>query len=56
MNFDMIIGLVRHVLTFGGGFLVTKGYVDTSGLEQAVGAIATLIGVAWSAWAKRATK
>jgi hypothetical protein len=48
MNKDTILGFVRHLLTFGGGFLVTKGWSDAPGAEAAVGAIITLIGFSWS--------
>lgn len=46
-------GFLRHALTFGGGLLVTKGYVDASEVEALVGAIITLSGFAWSYWIKR---
>ncbi len=49
MNRDAILGVVRHVLTFAGGFAVAKGKIDAPGLEMAVGAVITLVGVAWSA-------
>jgi len=53
MNFEMIAGLIRHILTFGGGFLVTGGYVADSDVQTGVGAIVTLVGIAWSFWAKK---
>lgn len=49
-------GIVRHLLTAGGGALVTKGYVGEAQLELAIGALITLAGVIWSAVAKRKTK
>jgi hypothetical protein len=48
MNFNTILGFVRHLLTFGGGFFVSSGMMDAATLETAVGAIATLIGIVWS--------
>lgn len=45
-------GLIRHLLTFGGGFLVAKGYFDEATLNELVGALTTVIGIAWSAVAK----
>ena len=54
MNMAMILGLVRHLLTFGGGFLVTSGWVGDSDMQAGVGALATLFGVAWSVFVKRA--
>ena len=53
MNKDQIMGVVRHVLTFGGGFLVAKDWLDAGMLETAVGAVVALVGVAWSAFAKK---
>lgn len=53
MNMESIMGLVRHVLTFGGGFLVSAGALDAATLEVAVGAIITLAGIAWSVIVKR---
>lgn len=48
MNFDVIMGLVRHLLTFVGGILVSRGLIDAGVLEQAIGAVITLAGAAWS--------
>ena len=46
-------GVVRHLLTAGGGALVTKGVVSDGQLELAIGAIITIEGVIWSALAKK---
>lgn len=54
MNKDMILGLVRHVLTFGGGFLIAKGFFDQAMLDAVVPAVLTLVGVIWSAVDKKA--
>jgi hypothetical protein len=48
MSLDIVLGLVRHLLTFGGGLLVTRGLADASVVNEAVGAIVTLVGIAWS--------
>jgi hypothetical protein len=48
MKLEKILGIVRHALTFGGGFLVTSGYLTESTLETGIGAIVTLIGIVWS--------
>jgi len=45
---DKIEGLLRHVLTFLGGYLVTSGVIDESILMEVVGAITTIVGFAWS--------
>jgi hypothetical protein len=53
MNWESLAGIVRHVLTFGGGFLVAKGFLDNETLNQAVAALVTLLGIGWSVWAKK---
>lgn len=45
---EAVAGIIRHALTFVGGLLVTKGYLDPSMVEQAVGAIVTIVGLGWS--------
>jgi hypothetical protein len=49
----MLFGLLRHVLTMAGGFLVAQGYVAEGDVETIVGAVLALGGVAWSALEKR---
>jgi len=53
MNKETVLGIVRHVLTFGGGFLVTKGVADAGEVTELVGALAAVIGVVWSILSKR---
>lgn len=50
MNSEQIGGLVRHVLTFVGGIVVSKGLVDEQTMITVVGAVATIAGAIWS-WA-----
>jgi hypothetical protein len=52
MNAEMLGGIVRHGLTAVGGYFVATGALDTETMETAIGAIVTLVGVAWSIWAK----
>lgn len=47
MDMAIIIGIVRHILTGAGMALVSKGVMDTSMVEQAVGALITLGSVGW---------
>lgn len=53
MAFQFVLGIVRHVLTFGGGMLTAQGWGEASDWDQIIGAILTLVGVAWSVWNKR---
>jgi hypothetical protein len=48
MNKLQILGIARHILTFVGGFLVVRGYVDESTLTEIVGSTVTLAGLIWS--------
>jgi hypothetical protein len=48
MTLEKTLGIVRHALTFVGGFLVTSGYLTESNLSTGIGAVATLIGMVWS--------
>lgn len=53
MSKEMVLGVVRHVLTFGGGFLVTKGLVEESIMLELVGGVITLVGGLWSVISKK---
>lgn len=46
-------GLIRHLLTALGGALAAKGYIGSGDVELVAGALATIIGVAWSVYEKR---
>jgi len=48
MSKDQIFGVARHVLTFLGGFLIVKGYLDESLLSELVGGTIALAGTIWS--------
>lgn len=51
---EKITGLVRHILTFLGGYLITDGIIDESTLQEVVGSIITLGGFIWS-WTSKKT-
>jgi hypothetical protein len=48
MNKEQILGILRHCLTFAGGILLAKGYVEEALLEEVIGSIVTIVGAAWS--------
>lgn len=54
MNFtkEQVLGVIRHVLTFAGGILVMRGYVENGLYEELTGAFVTLVGGIWSIIAK----
>lgn len=49
-----VMGLIRHALTTGGGFLVAAGYLDETTMLEIVGGLMAAIGVGWSIYDKRA--
>jgi hypothetical protein len=51
---DQILGLVRHILTFAGGILVTKGIVSEGVSIEVIGGIMTIVGSIWSVVSKKA--
>jgi hypothetical protein len=53
MTKEQVLGVVRHGLTFLGGFLVTKGLLDDGMLQEVLGAVMTLVGAVWSVTSKK---
>ena len=48
MDKEQVFGLIRHVLTFVGGILVTKGILDETLVTEIVGGVVTIAGAVWS--------
>ncbi len=55
MTKEKLLGIVRHVLTFGGGILIAKGLMDDGTLTEIIGGVTTLIGTIWSLLSKKTT-
>ena len=53
MNTDTVLGIIRHMLTFGGGFMTQNGMATDDQVTTAVSAAVTLIGVIWSILSKK---
>lgn len=47
MKWDQIASILRHILTFGGGFAVAKGWISEQTMVSIVGAIITIGGAIW---------
>ena len=45
---EQVLGVVRHVLTFVGGIVVAKGYIDNAAVTEIIGGAMTLAGAVWS--------
>lgn len=48
MNQDMVMSFIRQILMFGGGVLVSTGWLDSETMLALAGALATIIGTFWS--------
>lgn len=53
MNKDIILGLLRHSLTFLGGMIVAKGIADQGQVADLIGGLMTMVGAIWSIMAKK---
>jgi hypothetical protein len=53
MKKEITLGIIRHVLTFVGGILITKGLIDSSSFHELGGSLLTLIGGIWSVISKK---
>ncbi|MBR1230194.1 hypothetical protein JQ600_35455 [Bradyrhizobium sp. AUGA SZCCT0176] len=52
MSWEQISSILRHILTFGGGFIVAKGWISAEALPGIVGGIITIGGVIWGMFNK----
>lgn len=52
MNWEQISSILRHILTFGGGFIVAKGWISAEALPGIVGALITVGGAVWALFNK----
>lgn len=50
---EKVFAIIRHTLTFVGGFLVMKGIIDESVIESVIASSLTLTGVIWSIFDKK---
>ena len=48
MKKTQVFGLIRHILTAGGVYLVGKGAIEEGIYAELMGASLTLIGLVWS--------
>ena len=50
---ENVASLIRHILTFAGGILVTKGVISEGLSAELVGLAMSAIGIAWGQWSKK---
>jgi hypothetical protein len=56
MKQEQVLGIIRHVLTFVGGVLITKGLVDEVIAQEVIGGVMTLVGSVWSIFSKKTSQ
>lgn len=49
---DLFSGFVRHLATFGGGWLIAHGAMTSDQMNGWIGSICFLGGILWSLWDK----
>lgn len=54
MNSTVILGVVRHLLSTGGGAALLSGAVSDDDLQKIIGAVLSIGSVIWSVMQKRA--
>jgi hypothetical protein len=45
---DILVSLLRHILTFVGGFIVAKGWISADMSGELQGAIVSIIGILYA--------
>lgn len=50
---EQVLGIVRHILTFAGGIVLSHGLVDQATADTIIGSTITLIGAIWSVVSKK---
>lgn len=53
MNKEMILGVIRHLLTAFGGAFAANGAVTSTDIETIIGGVVALVGVVWSVISKK---
>ena len=48
MSQEKIMGIIRHTLTFAGGFIIQGGYATEDLTTEAIGGAISLVGLIWS--------
>jgi hypothetical protein len=53
MTKEMTWGVVRAVLAAGGGYVVGTGVIDSTAMNEIIGALGVIFAAGWSIWAKK---
>lgn len=47
---NTVLSLLRHALTFGGGYLLAKGIITEATLGEVISGVLALTGALWGAY------
>ena len=50
---QLLLSLIRHGLTAGGGYIVANGYASDTQAQTITGAVLVVIGLVWSYFNKK---
>ena len=53
MNKEMVLGIIRHLLTAFGGAFAANGAATATDVETIIGGVVALVGVVWSVLSKK---
>lgn len=56
MSTPIVLGLIRHLLTVAGGYLVAQGTLTSGDLTELIGGVVAIIGVGWSVYEKQTAR
>jgi hypothetical protein len=45
-------GVIRNILSYGGGFITAHGWLDSATTQQLLGALLPLISIGWGMYSK----
>ena len=51
MSWDQVLGILRAIIAFAGGYAVNKGLTDEATVTSVGGAVIVIASAAWSTWA-----
>jgi hypothetical protein len=46
---NTVLSLIRHALTFGGGFIAAKGFLSEDTVTTLAAAVPSFVGLVWGA-------
>lgn len=48
MQLQFVLAMLRHLFTFVGGYIASRGWADGATVDVVTGAVLTIVGAVWS--------